>query len=168
MANLDIGILAANIEGWHEARNLIKGSTDQAQFVKLIEEAGELAANIARGKDIRDDIGDMVVILINIARRNEYTLADCMQVAWDDIKHRKGKMVNGVFIKEDDMPMGAQGTRPENKETITLGFASRIGATHRVGETFYHKHSDHKFWSVWVDNTWKIMSGEPIGELNEL
>jgi dUTP pyrophosphatase len=56
----------------------------------------------------------------------------------------------------------------ETKETLTLVFASKIGATHMIGETFYRKHPDHKFWSVWVDNTWKIMSGEPIGELNEL
>lgn len=92
-----------NIERWHHARNLIKGSTDQAQFVKLMEEAGELAASIARGKDVRDDIGDMIVVLINIAERNGYLLENCLEVAWDDIKDRTGKMVNGTFIKEADL-----------------------------------------------------------------
>jgi hypothetical protein len=97
----DINKLIALVSIWHHNRNLILGSSDQAQFVKLIEEAGELAGNIARGKDIRDDIGDMLVVLINIAARNNYSLYDCLSVAWKDIEHRKGKMVNGVFIKEE-------------------------------------------------------------------
>lgn len=91
------------IEQWHKDRNLIDGSTDQAQYVKLMEEAGELAASISRGKDVRDDIGDMIVVLINIASRNIVSLEDCLKVAWDDIKDRKGRMVDGVFIKEADL-----------------------------------------------------------------
>lgn len=90
------------IADWHMARNLIDGATDQAQFVKLIEEAGELAGNIARGRDVRDDIGDMIVVLINIAERNGHTIEDCLAVAWDDIKDRRGKMIDGVFVKESD------------------------------------------------------------------
>lgn len=90
-----------NFVQWHKDRNLIDGSTDQAQYVKLIEEAGELAGNIARGKDVSDDIGDMIVILTNIAARNHLTLAECCEKAWGDIKDRKGKMVDGVFIKEE-------------------------------------------------------------------
>lgn len=93
--------LVGNIERWHYDRNLIDGSTDQAQYVKLIEEAGELAGNIARKKDVSDDIGDMIVVLINIAARNNLTLKDCLVRAWDDIKDRKGRMVDGVFIKEE-------------------------------------------------------------------
>lgn len=99
----NLSSLVYNIGQWHVDRNLIEGSTDQAQFVKLIEEAGELAGNIARKKDVRDDIGDMVVVLINIAMRNGNSLQDCLQVAWDDIKHRKGRMVDGVFIKQEDL-----------------------------------------------------------------
>ena len=93
--------LVGNIEQWHYDRNLIDGSTDQAQYVKLIEEAGELAGNIARKRDVSDDIGDMIVVLINIAARNNLTLKDCLVRAWDDIKDRKGRMVDGVFIKEE-------------------------------------------------------------------
>ena len=153
MAELSLGVLANNIEGWHEARNLIKGSTDQAQYVKLIEEAGELAGNIARGKDVRDDIGDMVVVLINIARRNGYTLAECTQVAWDDIKNRRGTMVDGVFIKEADL-----GSPYPDIPT---------DATHVGAQGQFLKFGD-KFWKVFVDKEWKVMSGEPIGELLDL
>mgnify|MGYP000138184289 CR=1 FL=1 len=93
------------IRGWHHARNLIDGATDKDQYMKLIQEAGELSDNICKGKDIRDDIGDMMVVLINIAERNNLTVGQCLQTAWDDIKDRKGTMVDGVFVKEgDDLP----------------------------------------------------------------
>jgi len=47
-----------------------------------------------------DDIGDIIVVLINIAERNGLTLWECMYHAYNDIKYRKGKMVDGVFVKE--------------------------------------------------------------------
>lgn len=94
-------MITNKIAQWHHDRNLIDGSTDQAQFLKLIEETGELAGNLARGKDIRDDIGDIIVVLINIATRNRLTIEECLAVAYDDIKDRKGTMVDGVFIKEN-------------------------------------------------------------------
>lgn len=84
-------------------RNLIDGSTDKDQFHKLIQECGELSDNLCKGKDIRDDIGDIIVVLINIMARNGLTMSECMQVAYDDIKDRKGKMIDGVFIKESDL-----------------------------------------------------------------
>lgn len=100
--NVGLQSLVCNIANWHQDRNLIDGSTDQAQYVKLIEEAGELAGNIARGRDVRDDIGDMLVVLINIMERNGLTMSECLAVAWDDKKHRRGRLVDGVFIKEAD------------------------------------------------------------------
>jgi NTP pyrophosphatase (non-canonical NTP hydrolase) len=86
---------------WHHDRNLIDGANDKDQFMKLIQECGELSDNICKQQDIRDDIGDIMVVLINIAERNGVTLEDCLAVAYDDIKDRKGKMVDGVFIKEE-------------------------------------------------------------------
>ena len=85
---------------WHVDRNLIEGSSDKQQFLKLHEEVTELFESIDNGTDIRDDVGDIMVVLINMATRNGYTLAECLEVAYDDIKDRKGKMVNGVFVKE--------------------------------------------------------------------
>jgi NTP pyrophosphatase (non-canonical NTP hydrolase) len=92
-----------NIKRWHHDRNLIDGSDDKSQFAKLIQEAGELSDNICKGKDISDDIGDMIVVLINIAERNDLSLTECVRQAWDDIKDRKGQMRDGVFIKQDDL-----------------------------------------------------------------
>lgn len=90
------------IAQWHRDRNLIDGSTDKDQYMKLIQEAGELSDNICKGKDIRDDIGDMMVVLINIMVRNGLSMEECLSVAYNDIKDRKGKMVDGVFVKEGD------------------------------------------------------------------
>ena len=94
--------LVKKVAQWHHDRNLIDGATDKDQFCKLIQEAGELSDNICKGKDMSDDIGDMIVVLINIAERNNLTLKQCLEKAWDDIKDRKGKMVDGIFIKEGD------------------------------------------------------------------
>tara|TARA_B110000977_G_C11039889_1_gene478459 strand:+ start:361 stop:801 length:441 start_codon:yes stop_codon:yes gene_type:complete len=85
---------------WHHARNLIHGSRDHIQYEKLQEECQELALNIENSQSVVDDIGDIIVVLINIAERNHLTLTDCLEHAYNDIKDRKGTMVNGIFVKE--------------------------------------------------------------------
>ena len=90
------------VEQWHIARNLIEGATDKDQVLKLIQEVGELSDNVCKGQDIRDDIGDIMVVLINIMKRNDLSLEECLDVAYNDIKDRKGRMVDGIFIKEAD------------------------------------------------------------------
>jgi NTP pyrophosphatase (non-canonical NTP hydrolase) len=95
--------LVNKIAQWHRDRNLIDGSTDKDQYMKLIQEAGELSDNICKGRDIRDDIGDMMVVLINIATRNNLSITECLDAAYNDIKDRKGKMIDGVFVKEADL-----------------------------------------------------------------
>ena len=87
---------------WHRDRNLIDGSTDKDQFMKLMQEVGELSDSLCKGKDFRDDVGDIMVVLINILVRNGVTIDECLEIAYNDIKDRKGKMVDGVFIKEGD------------------------------------------------------------------
>ena len=101
--NGDLITNCEKIKQWHHDRNLIAGSDDKTQFAKLIQECGELSDNICKGKDIRDDIGDIIVVLINIAERNNLTLTECCEVAYNDIKDRRGKMVDGVFVKEADL-----------------------------------------------------------------
>ena len=71
--------LVEKIAQWHRDRNLIDGSTDKDQYMKLIQEAGELSDNICKGRDISDDIGDMMVVLINIATRNNLTITQCLE-----------------------------------------------------------------------------------------
>ena len=94
-----------NIRGWAHQRNLISGSTPEKQMVKLLEEVGELAAGVARnnGSKIIDGIGDTVVVLTILAEQYGVKIESCIQMAYDEIKDRKGKMINGVFVKEADL-----------------------------------------------------------------
>ncbi len=163
------------IEDWHHARNLILGSTDKDQLLKLYQEYGEFCMSQSENRSCKDDIGDMFVVLVNIASRNSVSLTDnvknldsilktlasdifntsvgdvctetfylpvslaylndrvckgeqvseailnlfsllvlasfdngvcfveCVETAWNDIKDRKGKMVDGIFVKESDL-----------------------------------------------------------------
>ena len=166
--------LIKNIEQWAEDRNLIEGSTPKKQFIKLMEEFGELCAGIARNdKDkIKDSIGDCSVVVIiltkqlnannlgfitaykaadfstenseiiclrasgvlgnassylmymtssesksrladvlirfifyisKIALNFELNLGSCLSSAYNEIKDRKGRMIDGVFVKEGDL-----------------------------------------------------------------
>jgi len=103
------------IEQWHEDRNLIDGSTDKDQVLKLAQELGELSDSVCKEKDMRDDLGDMLVVMINIMKRNNISIEECLQKAYDDIKDRKGKMVDGIFVKEvpkgDPIPKGLGGKK---------------------------------------------------------
>lgn len=156
--------LIKNIENWAEDRNLIEGSTPKKQFIKLLEEFGELCSGVAKNKPdvIKDSIGDCFVVtiilkcqfktnlfisprsfnkdldislilarvtrdaaliprdnlseqvkldiingivrhLMNISILLDVDFENCVQSAWDEIKDRKGRMIDGVFVKEGDL-----------------------------------------------------------------
>jgi len=89
---------------WAMNRGIVNNSTPLAQFAKLVSEIGELGDNIAKERDVTDDIGDCLVVLNTLAIMNDTTLEECLKVAYDDIKDRKGHMnTHGVFIKEGDV-----------------------------------------------------------------
>lgn len=169
----DLTQLIKNIENWAEARNLIEGSTPKKQFIKLMEEFGELCSGVSKNKIdvVKDSIGDCFVVMVILARQfnQNYLLDDmgyiykhpnfngdgklekslidtadsflsfffesenrelfkakisfgfcilglkeaadyfeldfyeCVKAAWDEIKDRKGRMIDGVFVKEGDL-----------------------------------------------------------------
>lgn len=99
---MPIGRRLRDMVTWHHDRNLIEGSDDKTQFAKLIQEVGELSDNLCKGKDIRDDVGDIVVVLVNLCARNRISFLSCLDQAWNDIKDRQGIMFEGVFIKSTD------------------------------------------------------------------
>jgi NTP pyrophosphatase (non-canonical NTP hydrolase) len=70
------------VKQWHIDRNLIDGASDKDQVCKLIQEVGELSDNVCKNKDVADDIGDIMVVLINIAERNGLSLEHCLDVAY--------------------------------------------------------------------------------------
>ena len=65
----------------------------------------EKFATLSRGQmdALKDGIGDTVVTLIILAQQHDMTLQECLQYAYDEIKGRKGKTINGTFIKESDL-----------------------------------------------------------------
>ena len=91
-----------NIRTWARDRGIYKTGDSKTQYVKLMEEAGELAQALLKkdNPEIVDAIGDMVVVLTNLAELEGYRIEDCIQSAYDVIKSRQGKMINGTFVKE--------------------------------------------------------------------
>jgi len=87
---------------WAEARRIIPNSTPGTQLLKAMSEMGELAdATIKDNReDIVDSVGDVMVCLIIYCAVQDINLVDCMEVAYDSIKNRKGILrENGVFVK---------------------------------------------------------------------
>lgn len=88
---------------WSRDRKIIQNGNKLAQGLKLVSEVGELSDNLAKGRCVKDDIGDCMVVLNNLALMSDTTLEECAAHAWNDIKDRKGFMnEHGVFIKEGD------------------------------------------------------------------
>ncbi|UOO93563.1 MazG-like family protein [Vitreoscilla stercoraria] len=98
--------LFVSVEAWAHERNLIAGSDSFRQLAKLTEELGELAGGIAKQKPdvISDSIGDCMVVLTILAAQNGLDVVACLQDAYNEIKDRKGRMIDGVFVKEADLP----------------------------------------------------------------
>lgn len=96
--------LVGKVEQWAKNKGLDKAESSK-QMLKVVEEVGEVAAALARDdKDaLRDGIGDVVVTLVILAMQNDMDLYECLNCAYDEIKGRTGKMVNGVFVKSNDL-----------------------------------------------------------------
>ena len=154
------------VQQWSRNKGLDKADS-RGQFLKVVEEAGEVAAALCRSDidALKDGLGDIVVTLIIYAQQNELkldlndvptsfivdqtsensrlmslillsvvgiigkkrnalycdivdcccylnimaskhnlTLNECLQAAYDEISGRTGKMVNGIFVKSEDLP----------------------------------------------------------------
>ena len=96
--------LIEEVENWATVRELDKGDSAK-QMLKTVEEVGEVAAALARNDqyELKDGIGDVVVTLIILATQNGMTLQECLEQAYNEIANRKGKTINGVFVKEADL-----------------------------------------------------------------
>ena len=91
------------IRDWAGERGLYTKGDTKTQFAKLVEETGELAQAILKKDDAEfaDAIGDMVVVLTNMAHLGGTTIEKCIDSAYEVISKRTGKMVNGTFVKDE-------------------------------------------------------------------
>jgi len=89
------------IRSWAQDRGLYDKGDTKTQFAKLMEESGELARAVLKDdkREFIDAIGDMVVVLTNLAYLGGTNIEHCIDSAYDVIRKRKGKMVNGTFVK---------------------------------------------------------------------
>ncbi|GGI30925.1 MazG-like family protein [Staphylococcus chromogenes] len=96
--------LIKQVEQWSIDKGLHNGNTDR-QALKVWEESGEIAKAMSRNRieELKDGIGDTVVTLIILAQQHGWTLEECLQYAYDEIKDRTGETRNGTFIKSDDL-----------------------------------------------------------------
>jgi len=90
------------IRDWADERGLYENGDTKTQALKLVEEVGETCRAILKEDDdeIIDGIGDCVVVLVNLAQLHGVMIEYCIDAAYQEIKNRKGKMVNGTYKKD--------------------------------------------------------------------
>ena len=92
-----------NIRTWAKVRGLYEKGDQNTQYVKLQEEAGELAKALLKNDqpEVIDAIGDIVVVLTNLAHIRGTKIETCIEEAYNVISKRTGKMINGTFVKDE-------------------------------------------------------------------
>jgi len=94
-----------SIRMWAKQRGIFDKGDVKTQYVKLMEEAGEVAKALLNNDkaEIKDGIGDMVVVLTNLAHLAGFTIEECIDEAYDVISKRQGNMINGSFVKNETL-----------------------------------------------------------------
>lgn len=101
--------LIAKINHWADERNL-KQADPKIQWMRVTEEVGEIRDVLLKPTKftdpqmaLKDAIGDTLVTIIVLAHQLDLDVTECLNIAYEEIKNRKGKMINGTFVKEDDL-----------------------------------------------------------------
>jgi NTP pyrophosphatase (non-canonical NTP hydrolase) len=99
---LDEGTQFDKIRTWALTRGLYQQGDPMTQYVKLQEECGELAKALLKKDEpeVVDAIGDIIVVLTNLAYLKGYKIENCIESAYNVIKKRTGKMIDGTFVKD--------------------------------------------------------------------
>lgn len=97
--------LVQDVIFWASERGLLKPENAEKQMLKVMEEVGETARAMALKDEakLKDGIGDSFVTLIVLAKQSGFEPGECLQAAYNEITGRKGKMIDGVFVKESDL-----------------------------------------------------------------
>ena len=98
--------LIDNITQWADDKGILVPDNAPKQSMKIMEELGETMGAILKGKktdEVIDGIGDIFVTVIILAKQLGLEPTECLESAWNEIKDRKGKTVNGTFIKQEEL-----------------------------------------------------------------
>ncbi|AHL19663.1 phosphoribosyl-ATP pyrophosphohydrolase family protein [Enterococcus phage VD13] len=96
--------LITQVEEWSRNKGLDKAAPEK-QFLKVIEEVGEVAAAMARNdrEELVDGLGDTFVTLIILCQQLGVEPHEALDTAYGVISKRTGKMIDGVFVKSEDL-----------------------------------------------------------------
>ena len=97
--NFDMKIIET--QNWARDRGIYDKGTVLSQAQKALEEVNELVLGAKEGDrdKIMDGIGDTIVCLINTAYLADMSLTECLEYSLNEIKKRSGRMVDGIFVK---------------------------------------------------------------------
>ena len=98
--------LIDNITQWADDKGILVSDNIPQQTMKVMEELGETAGAILKNKktdEVMDGIGDIFVTVIILSKQLGLDPTECLEHAWNEIKDRKGKTVNGTFIKQEEL-----------------------------------------------------------------
>ena len=104
-----ISELIDKVNEWADERNLQQADPN-IQWMRVTEEVGEIRDVLLKPTKftepqaaLKDAIGDTLVTIIVLARQLDLDVTECLGIAYEEIKNRKGKMINGTFVKESDL-----------------------------------------------------------------
>lgn len=100
---MDMVDLINNTKEWAKNKGIVSRDNAKQQYIKMVEEVGELGKEVLLGKDIREELGDVIVTTIILAQDFDTDISECLEIAYNKIAKRKGKIINGVFVKENDL-----------------------------------------------------------------
>ena len=128
------------IRAWADERGIYKSGDSKTQYIKLQEESGELARAILKNNrdELVDAIGDMMVVLTNLAALEGLKVEDCVTSAYSVIANRKGKMENGTFVKQTNPTQTINALMRDviiGSSTNDASFIKYLGSTNSMTST---------------------------------
>lgn len=120
-----------SIRDWAANKGIYEKGDPLTQYAKLMEEVGELAKSLLNKDEaeFQDAIGDCTVVLTNLAKLKGYNIEDCVNGSYQVIAKRKGKMINGTFVKESDLPKTSEQIYEDAKNNGTAIDAVELAST---------------------------------------
>ena len=102
---MDFEQLKTKVEEWADDKDLIRFEYRFKQFEKVVEEVFELKEEMIQNnkKNTKLEFGDVIVTLIILSNQLNIDLVECLEMTYDKISKRKGKTIDGAFIKEEDL-----------------------------------------------------------------